>query len=700
MAMKKLYTLDWSEISGYIEVAGYKVPMPKMPPLSEMENYGLPAEKQKFRLTEMPSSLLRRKELSPEEEEFVRNEYHKFDNGVWWLIKGDPLYFTGDYYHFLNYWSVEGGGRPYFYQPQQKLYNLYALLDKDDSCLGTALLKARRMRATEITIHRGYFKIFRYRSINMFMQSKTDETAFNNYMRIVNSHDKMYWFVKPINSGSSKNKDGLYFTYPSKQVTNKSLREMAASGTDQESIYEDPEMGGKILYGPCVATHFDGEKGAYVILNEAFKLEGMSLTKVVSILRQCVTMNSLKTKVGMFHIESTVEELTDKQLAEVIALIEESNPEVRNKNGRTTSGLFLIFMSAAESGEPDEWGMVDPEATMQYIQNTIDDLKSRGKVKEAADERRKMPLSIEDAITPSGEATAFHKEKLQETFDRLNFPGKDEAKQTIRGNFEWEGGVRFSRVVFQQDDNAGRWEVSKLAGPGFEDNNVFPLYGENVPGNIDQFRTGVDPFDHKDTSDGRRSKGAAVTFEKYDELKDGKKFQIETGVKRPIDGGLGFETNQPVCIYLHRHDDPNDFYEDMLMQSIYYGAPLLCESNKPGLMRYFDNEGYGRFIMNRPVETMTRKDKASNKEIEGIAASEVTIGQYFSAISSYVYNYHNAIKFKPLINQLLSMNRNNVTKHDLGVAMGWCLLAVNATLPSYKDRYTEMQQEPTWFQYN
>lgn len=693
---KKLYTLDWSEISGYLKVSTFSVPLPKMPPLSQMENYGLPPEKQKFQLTKIPESLLKRKELTPEEEQFVLDEYHKFDNGVWYLIKGQPLYFTGDYYHFLNYWSVEGGGRPYFYQPQQKLYLLYAMLDDDESCLGTALLKARRMRATEITIHRGYFKTFRFRHVNMFMQSKTDDTAKNNYMRVINSHDKMYWFVKPINSGSSKNKEGLYLSYPSKQVTNKSLREIAESGADQESIYEDEEMGGKILYGPCVATHFDGEKGAYVLLNEAFKLENMSLTKVVSILRQCVTMNSLKTKVGMFHIESTVEQLTDIQLAEVIALIKESDPEVRNKNGRTTSGLYLIFMSAAESGEPDEWGMVDPEATTLYIKNTIDDLVSRGKIKEAADERRKMPLSIEDAITPSGESTAFHKERLQETFDRLNFPEKGKENQVVRGNFEWENGIRFSRVVFQLDEN-GRWEVSKLTG--FEDNNVFQLYGENVPGNIDKFRTGVDPFDHKDTSDGRKSMGASVTFEMYDENKDGNKFTVESGMPIPNDGGLEFETNQPVCIYLYRHDDPDQFYEDMLMQSIFYGAPLLCESNKPGLMRYFDREKYGRFIMNRPVETMTRKDKASNKEIEGIAASEVTIGQYFGAISTYVYNYHNAIKFKPIINQLLSMNRSNVTKNDLGVALGWCLLAVNANLPSYQDRYTQIQESPTWFHY-
>lgn len=693
---KKLYTLDWSEISGYIDVADYKVPQPKMPPLNTMINHGLPIEKQKFQYTQIPKSLLFRKELTPEEEEFIIEEYHKFDNGIWMIIKGEPLYFPGDYYHFLNYWTVEGGGRPYFYHPQQKLYNLYAMLDDDMSCLGTALVKARRMRATEITIHRGYFKAFRYRNINMFMQSKTDNTAQSNYMRIVDAHDKMIWFVKPINSGSTKNNDGLFFTYPATQVTNKTLREIAESGSERESIYADPELGSKITYGPCVATHFDGQKGAYFILNEAFKLENMSLTKVVSIGRQCTTMNSLKTKVGMFHIESTVEELNDKQLKEVIDLINESNPNERNLNGRTTSGLYLIFMSAAESGEPDEFGMTDTEATKQYIKNTIDDLKAKGKIKEAGDERRKMPLTLADALTPSGDQSAFHREKLQESLDRLTFPEKGKENLTVRGNFEWENGVRFSRVIFQLDEN-GRWEVSKL--DGFEDNHVLNLYGENVPGNIDIHRTGCDPYDHKTTSDNRRSLAGAVTFERYDELKDGNKFTTDGGTLIPIDGGKDFISNQPICVYLYRHDDPDLFYEDMLMQCIFYGSPILCESQKPGLMRYFERNGYGRFIMNRPKETMTRNDKGHNTEQEGIAASEVTINQYFGALSTYIYNYHNAIKFKILITQLLSMNRSNITKHDLGVAFGWCLLAVNANLPSYADRYTANKITTTWFEY-
>ena len=116
-------------------------------------------------------------------------------------------------------------------------------------------------------------------------------------------------------------------------------------------------------------------------------------------------------------------------------------------------------------------------------------------------------------------------------------------------------------------------------------------------------------------------------------------------------------------------------------------------------MRWFDKNKYGKFIMNRPAETQTRTDSGHNKQTEGIPASEVTIQQYFSALSSYIYNYHNAIKFKMLIDQLLSMNRKNIGKMDLGVAFGWCLLAVNADLPSYSDRYSEIEQQQTWFHY-
>lgn len=696
MKFKDLYTLDWSEISSHIQVSEYLVPIPRMPHFSDMRNFGKPIAEQKFERTVLPENLMKRKPTSEEEDRLILREYHKYDNGEWILVKGQPIYLWGDYYHFLNEWHVEDGTFPYFYQPQQRLYCLYNWLDMDDSCLGTALFKGRRMRATEITIHRGYFKMFRNRNKTMFMQSKNEDTVLGNYNRILNAHDKMRWYVKPINRGSTKNQEGLFLEYPSTQNTHRALKEKAATGADEETIFEDPEIGSKILYGPCKVLHFDGKKAFYAILNEFAKLENMSLTKVVSVLRQCVTMNSLKTKVGMLHLESTVEEMSDAQLQEVIEMWNDSDPAHRNRNGRTTSGIFRIFISAAASGEPDEWGLVDEEATRIYIQNTIEDLVRKGKIKEAAQERRLMPLTIEDALTPSGEASAFNKEKLQETLDRLTFPEKGTPEPTERGDFEWENGIQDTRVVFLQNPE-GRFEVTKLMG--FRDNYVIEARATKLPGNNDIHRAGIDPYDHKETSDNRKSKGAAVLFEKYKELVDGKKWEIESGVKRPKLGGLEFETNQPICTYLYRRDDPDDFYEDMIKMLVYYGAPALPESNKPGIIKYFDKRGYGNFIMNRPAETETRKDAAYKPGGPGIAASDPTIEQYFSALASYIYNYNNAIKFKVLLIQLLAMNRKNITKHDLGVAFGWCLLAVNAKMPTYADRYGEQTQQEEMFEY-
>lgn len=676
----------------FIEIDTFKVPMPKMPPPKEIINYGLPPEKQFFKRTEIPKTLLKEKECTADEERFIEGEYHKFDNGIWIYIKGQPFYIPGDYYHFLNYWSIADGSKPYFYLPQQKLYNLYNFLDRDPDCLGTMLLKARRMRATEMVIHRGYFQMMRTRGKNFLIQSKTDDTAEAIYQRALKAHDKMIWFVKPINAGSSKNKEGLIFEYPSVRITEKKLKEQAEKGRE-ESVFEYPEIGSQILYGPSRATHWDSWKARYCIISEYAKLENMSLTKVIGILKHCVTMNNLKTVIGKLHCESTVEELNETQFEEVINFWNNSDPLKRNKNGRTTSGLYRIFVSAAETGEPDEWGLVDYEATLKYVQNTINDFVSQGKIKEAADERRRTPLTIEDALTPSGSDSAFDKEKLLETAARLNFPEPDAPSQTVRGNFEWENGIQDSRVIFIPNAE-GRWVVNKLYG--FDTNfNIQHAKGV-LPANTHLFRSGVDPFDHKLGKDSRRSDGASVVFELYNHLKDGDKFEVgDDGFTRPVDGGLNFQTCRPICIYRYRHEDPEMFYEDMLKQSVYYGTMLLCENNKPGIMRYFDKRGYQFFVQNRPKETLTNKNQ---KVTEGIAASDSTISQYFAAIANYVSNYHNNIVFIEIINELITMNRENVTKHDLGVALGWCLLACNdANVPIFRDLYTQQQESVHWF---
>lgn len=687
--LKDLYTLDWSEIGGYTEIGGYKVPLPKMPPLNKMRNYGLPLDQQKFQRTEIPKGLLKRKPVTDEEEEIIQREYHKFDNGEWIIIKGIPIYLWGDYYHFLNYWTVQSGSKPYFYLPQQKMYCLYNWLDMDDKCLGTNVIKGRRFRATEMVIHRGYFKTFRNRNQRFYMQSKTEATVLKNYNRVLNAHDKMLWFVKPINAGSTKNQSELSFTYPAKQVTNKSIREMGENLQEQE-VYEYPEIGSKIQYGPCVATHFDGEKGEYVTVNESGKLEGMSLLNVVSVLKHVVTLDNLETVIGKLHLESTVEELSSDQLSEVISLWNLSDPDERNGNGQTYSGLYRIFISAAEGGKPDEWGFTDPEAEKQKIANTINAFLKSGNTKEAANERRKTPICIEDALTPSGDQCAFNKDNLIETLSAIDFPEKGREKLTVRGNLMWENGNFQGRVIFEANPE-GRWEFSMLAGKDrYQDNKTEYFNNQRVPGNLNKIRIGIDPYDHKEVVDTRRSKGGAVGGILYDDLKDGAKVGDDG---KPFDLGKDWETYQPIFTYYYRQPDPQDFFEDMLMSAVYCGAPVLFENNKQSIRNHFVNRGYEHFIMKRPEGTMSASQR-QGVLVDGIPASENTIQQYYDALDTYISRNAKSIKHRDLIVDLLAMNRSNHTKHDLGVAFGWLLIAMTK---KYAELPKEEAEPEEWF---
>lgn len=685
-----LYTLDLSEISGYTEIGGWKIPLPKMPPLETMENYGFPIEEQKFKRTPIPTGLLKRKPTTEEEDVIIMREYHKFDNGVWMIIKAVPIYLWGDYYHFLNYWTVQSGSRPYFYLPQQKMYCFYNWLDTDNKCLGTDLIKGRRFRATEMVLHRGYFKTFRNRNMRFYMQSKGESTVLKNYNRVLSSHDKMYWFVKPINSGSTKNQAELSLTYPAKQVTSKSLRETAESNSDEEN-YEHPEIGSKIQYGPCVASHFDGEKGEYVTVNESGKLEGMSLLTVVGVLKHVVTLDNLETVIGKLHLESTVEEVSTDQLAEVITLWDLSDPEHRNDNGQTLSGLYRIFVSASEGGKPDEWGFNNPEAEKEKINNTINALLKMGKTKEAASERRKTPLVIEHALTPSGDQCAFNKENLQEALSILDFPEKGKDKPTVRGNLFWENGNTMGRVVFEPNAE-GRWEFSMLSGEGKYQDNAVGYHGpDKIPMNVNRIRIGIDPYDHKEVVDNRKSKGGAVGMLMYDDLKDGGKVG-EDG--KPFDLAKDWETYQPIFTYYFRQPDPQDFFEDMLMSAVYCGAPVLFENNKQSIRNHFVNRGYSNFIMKRPEGTMSAAQR-QQVLVDGIPASENTIQQYYDALDTYISRNANCIKHRDLIVDLLAMNRGNHGKHDLGVAFGWTLIAVTKKYAEVKVKEEEPEE---WFE--
>lgn len=693
---ESLYTVNWDKPSGFEELGGYKVPLPEMPPLETMANFGLPIEQQKFVRTEIPIGLRKKKVVTESEEIFIRDEFHKIHNGIWQLIKGKPIYFSGAYYFFLNYWTTNQGVKPDFKFIQSLLFLMWEMVIHDKNLYGIFLVKPRRIGGTEITIEWLYVDILRYRNMVCGMQSKNEDSVFKNYRRILNAHKNMMWFFKPINQGSSGNKEGLFLRYPEEQQTAKKLRE-SSENLDKETTYEDPEINSDLTYGPSVATHYDGERLDRYILNEFGKVEKMSVLDCWDKVKPCLHLDNGETITGKAVMESTIEEMNDDQICELVDFWHDSDITKKDENGRTISGLISLFISATDAAKEDEWGFPKSAETLKFLLKQFDALKLAGKTKDLANLKRKVPLCIEDALTPSGDQCAFNKDNLIEALSHIDFPTKGREKQTVRGNLMWENNNSVGRVIFEPNPE-GRWEFSMLAGKDrYQDNLVEWFAGKRIPGNINKIRIGVDPYDHKEVVDSRKSKGGAVGGLMYDEMKDGAKVSLESGTPRPINLGKDWETYQPIFTYYFRQPDPSDFFEDMLMSAVYCGAPVLFESNKQSIRKHFEDRGYEKFLMPRPEVTLSEAQRKSIAQYgDGAPASENTIATYYNYLDTYISRNANSIKHRDLIVDLLAMNRQNHGKHDLGVAFGWLLVAMNDKI--FKE-IPKNEEPEEWFEY-
>lgn len=699
--MEKLYTLDYSKPSGTVHLDKYDIPLPAKPPLTQFRNYGLPLYQQKFRTDIVPKSILKRKSiLTREESDFIYGQWHKRFNGEWWLIGGREIYITGPYWFFLNYHSRENGKSPEYRYTQGLIYNFKDMVVRDNSLYGVFIIGPRRAGKTEITLGMVEDYITSVRAVHAGMQSKNDDAAYENFKRVTYSVKRLPWFMKPISKGSDDPEDKLEFKYPTRTLTDKRMRDIAESGEEEESPYIEEEMGSWLDYGPSNPGHYDRTELNFWILNEAGKLERMSLLGCWDKVKSCLHYNNGKTIIGTAVFETTIEELNDAQIEEINILVKDSNYNERDANGRTTSGLCVLFISHADCYDEDEFGFPMREEAEKFLQNTIANLQKRKKFNMISDLLRKNPRTIEDALTPSGNQSAFNKERLQDILQRLDYPEKFGFKPTewgVRGNFIWSGGQFDSKVIFIKDDK-GKFFVTELLKDG-ADNAQMIMGGIRYPMNIDKYRGGVDPFDFdlKEVVDkARASKGGGVIIRMYDDNLDGAK---KDGDNNPLDYGWEWSTKQPVCTYLAREEDSKVFFEDMLMMHVYYGTQMNVENNKKVIKNHFKDRGYNEYIMPRPESTMNETTRDQNTAQLGTPASTDTIDQYFHAIAHYVMVYANACKHRDLVLQLLEMNKNNRGRLDLGVAFGFALIACEKKYYKLPTLYKEDESQ-RWFDYS
>ncbi len=658
------------------EIGGIDIQLPKIPPKKEILGYErkpavqmwrrlpVPEELQRIRSMdewyEMPSEF--KKKFSP----YIEKEFERRRNGLWFYNNGKPVYITGRHYMMLQ-WSKMDIGYASFLDFQRKLFVHFAACEADSRCIGQMYTKCRRSGYTNMSAAILVDEATQVKDKLLGIQSKTGKDAQENiFMKKVVPMFRSYpFFFKPIQDGTTNPRMELAFREPSKRITknNKTSNKGEALNTI-------------INWKNTTNNAYDGEKLHMMYMDESGKWERPTdIREAWRIERTCLIVG--RKIIGKCLMGSTVNPM-DKGGKQYKELWRDSDPEDRNANGRTKTGLYRLFIPAYEALEGffDEHGnpvIENPEKPVKTIDEDYVDIGAKTYLKNERDALkhdarelnefiRQFPFTIDESMRDSIEGSTFNIGKIYEQIEH-----NDELypNPVVQGNFSWKDGISDSEVVFNPNPK-GRWMVSWMPKP--EDRNKqTEKYGSKYPANEHIGVGGVDSYDLDSTTDNRGSKGACHLYNKFN---------------------MAAPANMFVAEYASRPPLAKIFYEDVLMASVFYGYPLLIENNKYGIVRHFESRGYQEYVMRRP-DHLKSPNAASNTKTRGIPSNSVDVIQaHAHAIEAYVEEHvgintqtgeMGKMYFQRTLDDWIGYKIDNRTKYDLTISSGLALLGAQKT---------------------
>jgi len=662
-----------------VEIESILIQLPEMP--DDILFKSLPIVNQKWQRFELPKELSQiqtmddwyeaPREFQQKWNPYIEEEFRRRREGLWFMNKGEPTYITGHHYMFLQ-WSKIDIGYPGYLDFQRKLFTHFAACEADPRCLGQIYTKCRRSGYTNMSaatlVDEGSQVTDKLLGIMSKTGTDAQEAVFGS--KIVPIFRSYPFFLKPIIDGTTNPRMELAFREPAKRITKKNKTSQRGEALDTIINWKN-----------TTNNAYDGSKTHMLFLDEAGKwLNPNDIREVWRIHRTCLLVG--RRVIGKAMVGSTVNPL-DKGGREFRDLYYDSDPNDRNENGRTKSGLYKIFIPAYEALEGffDQYGMPiidDPAEPVMTEDGTFTSIGARTFLKnerkgqqnnsyELNEIIRQFPFTEDEAFRDSTKSSLFN---IQKIYEQIQYNEELYPNPVIIGNFQWKDGKQDTEVVFAPDPN-GRWRVSWLAPLDIRnkrktENNK--LVAPNAAFGV----MGVDSYDLDATVDNRASKGACHIYNKF---------------------SMEHPANMFVAEYASRPPLAKIFYEDVLMAAVFYGYPVLIENNKYGIARYFESRGYDEYLMERPAHLATSTAKTSVKT-KGIPSnSQDVIQAHAQAIEAYIHDHvgiHNEtgnfgrMYFNRTLEDWINFKIDDRTKFDLTISSGLALLAAQKQVKQEK----------------
>ena len=558
--------------------------------------------------------------------EFINDCWDYRMGGFWFYNNEEPTYITGHHWFFLSAMNIEGGKFPDYRLGDRDFYYYWEYCKLNPSCYGLLFLTMRRqgksIKAGSIAIDLTTTNA----NFNTGIQSKTDGDAKEFFRKaIVAPYKKLPYFFTVSKSNMASNG----------QLPGTELRFISSKAGD----YDD-ELDSKIDFKPSLEVAYDGSKLGFYIADEVGKPQNVDINTRWDVVQFCLRGFD-GSLVGKTIHTTTVEDMGGAADKLMKMWVGSDVHSINEEKLQTSTGMFRYFLPAQYTLKVDKYGNPDIEGSLKQI---MSERKAKANDPRAlASVIRKMPTNIKEAFQSDSTTCAFNPIFLTKREDELKWSNGEMLYE--RGNFYWKDDVEFGDVDFVPNPN-GKFKVAIHPDKNIR-NGKIERFGIKVPANTAEFCAGIDPYDHKiklegKKSEGKLSKGSIVVLKKTSAL-----------YPSPMDEGVA-------CFYLHRTEDPEEFYKDALKCLIYYGCEALIEINRSGFNLWLERNGFIAYSAMLP-----------SKQQRGISATEKSNSQLAEYTDQYINNYVDKVNFIELIEDWLRFDVSNTTDFDAAMAFGY-----------------------------
>ena len=671
--------VNWLDVKNKGEVVEVKVTpdkhilvgLPTQPKKEDILYSELHTKEQYWRVEKPPIGLNR--DTVNQYGSFIKREFDKIANGVWFMNDGEPTFITGEHYYYINYIEIDIG-HPDYRERDRLFFYAWEVAKIHPKIKGIILVKPRRMGASWIGAAMLLYKLTKTKNGLGGILSKTGTDAKEFFTeKLVLAYNSLPFWLQPLTSSGSDPKSALVFKRP---------RE-SGKKTAKEGVDTSVGLNSKIDWRNTKERSYDSMKLTRLLYDESGKLEGkegrggkwigINLIKQWGVLSKTL---GLKKKVGVAFLPSTVDDLTAGG-AQFKTLFESSLLANINENGSTPSGLLGYFIPAYDGleGFIDIYGrsvIEDPATPIMGIDGDVIDQGAKtylqnernGQVTERAllELKREMPFTIREAFYDQASESIFDLGKIQSQTDWVE--ESDIGNSVTKGYFKWKDNKQDTEVEWIQSEK-GDWQFSWLPPPDMK-NKKSHEFGLAKPVHGLDFAGGVDSYDINITSDNRGSNGAVVFYARTQ--------SSNSAIPNEVKGSF-------FALYNGRTRYANQFYEQVLMACVYLSSPILAENNKPRILHYFKERGYKEFLSFRP-DVHPRNLTKNEKELRGIPSSESTVISHGEILQQYIDQNIGVMpdgsmghcRLLPLLDDWRKFQIDNRTKFDLTVASGYALM--------------------------